>query len=64
MGACSASSRVSAATSNWGPTVSNFDNHIILDHGGEQQSVYGHLLGRGITVKKGQFVRAGTRRSA
>ena len=22
---------------NWGPTVSNFDNHVILDHGGDQQ---------------------------
>ena len=45
---------------NWGPTVSNFDNHIILDHGGEQQSVYGHLAGKSITVKKGQWVAAGT----
>ena len=45
---------------NWGPTVSNFDNHVILDHGGEQQSVYGHLAGRSITVKKGQWVAAGT----
>ena len=36
---------------NWGPTVSSFDNHVILDHGGEQQSVYGHLLGRSITVE-------------
>ena len=45
---------------NWGPTVSNFDNHVILDHGGEQQSVYGHLAGKSITVKKGQWVAAGT----
>ncbi|MGZ8782368.1 MAG: M23 family metallopeptidase [Gaiellaceae bacterium] len=45
---------------NWGPTVSNFDNHVILDHGGDQQSVYGHLAGRSITVKKGQWVEAGT----
>jgi murein DD-endopeptidase MepM/ murein hydrolase activator NlpD len=45
---------------NWGPTVSNFDNHVILDHGGEQQSVYGHLAGKSITVRKGQWVAAGT----
>ena len=45
---------------NWGPTVSNFDNHVILDHGGDQQSVYGHLAGKSITVKKGQWVPAGT----
>ena len=45
---------------NWGPTVSNFDNHVILDHGGEQQSVYGHLASKSVTVKKGQWVAAGT----
>jgi murein DD-endopeptidase MepM/ murein hydrolase activator NlpD len=45
---------------NWGPTVSNFDNHVILDHGGDQQSVYGHLAAKSITVKKGQWVAAGT----
>jgi murein DD-endopeptidase MepM/ murein hydrolase activator NlpD len=45
---------------NWGATVSNFDNHVILDHGGDQQSVYGHLAARSITVKKGQWVPAGT----
>ncbi len=45
---------------NWGATVSNFDNHVILDHGGEQQSVYGHLASKSISVKKGQWVAAGT----
>jgi murein DD-endopeptidase MepM/ murein hydrolase activator NlpD len=45
---------------NWGRTVSNFDNHVILDHGGDQQSVYGHLAWKSITVKKGQWVAAGT----
>jgi hypothetical protein len=45
---------------NWGPTISNFDNHVILDHGDGQQSVYGHLAGKSITVKKGQWVAAGT----
>ncbi len=45
---------------NWGPTVSNFDNHVILDHGGDQQSVYGHLAGASIKVKRGQWVPAGT----
>jgi murein DD-endopeptidase MepM/ murein hydrolase activator NlpD len=44
---------------NWGPTVSNFDNHVILDHGGDQQTLYGHLAGKSITVKKGQRVVAG-----
>jgi murein DD-endopeptidase MepM/ murein hydrolase activator NlpD len=45
---------------NWGPTVSRFDNHVILDHGNDQQTVYGHLAWKSITVKKGQWVAAGT----
>ncbi|NUT55850.1 MAG: M23 family metallopeptidase [Thermoleophilia bacterium] len=45
---------------NWGPTVSNFDNHVILDHGGDQQTVYGHLAAKSVSVKKGQWVVAGT----
>src|SRR5215204_5111547 len=45
---------------NSGPTVSSFDNHVILDHGGDQQTVYGHLARKSITVKKGQWVAAGT----
>ena len=44
---------------NWGPTVSKFDSHVILDHGGDQQTVYGHLAGKSITVRKGQWVVAG-----
>jgi len=44
---------------NWGPTVSRFDNHVILDHGGGQQTVYGHLAWKSITVRKGQQVVAG-----
>ena len=45
---------------NWGTSVTNFDNHVILDHGNGQQSVYGHLAGASVTVKKGQWVVAGT----
>ena len=44
---------------NWGSSVTNFDNHVILDHGGGQQSVYGHLAAN-VTVRKGQWVTAGT----
>ena len=45
---------------NWGRTVSRFDNHIVLDHGNGQESVYGHLLRSSIRVRKGQWVPAGT----
>jgi murein DD-endopeptidase MepM/ murein hydrolase activator NlpD len=45
---------------NHGPTVSRFDNHIVLDHGGGQESVYGHLLWSSIRVERGQWVAAGT----
>ncbi len=44
---------------NWGATVSQFDNHIILDHGGGVYTIYGHLARRSIKVKKGQWVPAG-----
>ena len=46
---------------NYGPTVSRFDNHVVLDHGGDQQTVYGHLMWKSIKVKRGQWVLAGTR---
>ena len=45
---------------NWGPTVSRFDNHIILDHGDGVYTVYGHLARRSMKVKKRQWVTAGT----
>ena len=45
---------------NWGPTVSRFDNHVILEHDGGTFTVYGHLARRSIAVKKGQSVTAGT----
>src|SRR5688500_13265892 len=45
---------------NWGPTVSQFDSHVVLDHGAGQQAVYGHLMWSSITVKRGQWVVAGT----
>jgi murein DD-endopeptidase MepM/ murein hydrolase activator NlpD len=45
---------------NWGPTVSRFDNHIILQHGEDAYTVYGHLARRSIKVKEGQWVVAGT----
>jgi hypothetical protein len=45
---------------NWGPTVSRFDNHIILQHGEDVITIYGHLMRRSIKVKEGQWVVAGT----
>ena len=45
---------------NWGPTVSHFDNHIILDHGDEHHIRLRASPGKSITVKKGQWVAAGT----
>ena len=44
---------------NWGRTISRFDNHIILDHGGGVFTVYGHLARRSIKVRQGQRVPAG-----
>ena len=44
---------------NWGATVSRFDNHIILDHGGGVYTIYGHLARRSIKLKKGQWIPAG-----
>ena len=44
---------------NWGATVSQFDNHIILGHGGGVYTIYGHLARRSIKVKRGQWVPAG-----
>ena len=44
---------------NWGATVSRFDNHIILDHGGGVYTIYGHLARASMKVKKGQWVSAG-----
>jgi hypothetical protein len=45
---------------NWGPTVSRFDNHVVLEHEGGVFTVYGHLARRSIVVRKGQVVTAGT----
>jgi murein DD-endopeptidase MepM/ murein hydrolase activator NlpD len=45
---------------NWGRTVSQFDNHIILEHANGTQTVYGHLARRSIKVQRGQWVVAGT----
>jgi hypothetical protein len=45
---------------NWGPTVSRFDNHIILDHGDGVFTIYGHLARSSMKLKKGMRVTAGT----
>jgi murein DD-endopeptidase MepM/ murein hydrolase activator NlpD len=45
---------------NWGPTVSRFDNHVILDHGDGVYTIYGHLARRSMKVRRGQTVTAGT----
>ena len=44
---------------NFGPTRRLTDNHVILSHGGTQETVYGHLRRGRILVKVGQRVRAG-----
>jgi hypothetical protein len=42
----------------FGPTVSQFDNHVVLEHGAGRFTIYGHLR-KGITLKRGQRVVAG-----
>lgn len=42
----------------FGPTVSTFDNHIVVDAGDGRYFVYGHLK-HGIRLKRGELVRAG-----
>jgi Peptidase family M23 len=42
----------------FGPTVSQFDNHVIVEHGPGRFTIYGHLR-KGITLKRGQRVVAG-----
>jgi len=42
----------------FGPTVSQFDNHVVLEHGPGRFTIYGHLR-EGITLKRGQRVVAG-----
>ncbi len=42
----------------FGPTVTQFDNHVVLEHGAGRFTIYGHLR-KGITLKRGQRVVAG-----
>jgi Peptidase family M23 len=42
----------------FGPTVTQFDNHVVLEHGPGRFTIYGHLR-KGITLKRGQRVVAG-----
>jgi hypothetical protein len=42
----------------FGPAVSQFDNHVTLEHGPGRFTIYGHLR-KGITLKRGQRVVAG-----
>jgi murein DD-endopeptidase MepM/ murein hydrolase activator NlpD len=42
----------------FGPTVSQFDNHVVLEHGAGRFTIYGHLR-KGITLKRRQRVVAG-----
>jgi len=42
----------------FGPTVSQFDNHVVLEHGPGRFTIYGHLR-KGIGLKRGQHVVAG-----
>jgi len=42
----------------FGPTVSQFDNHVVLEHGAGRFTIYGHLR-KGIALKRGQHVVAG-----
>ncbi len=42
----------------FGPTVTPFDNHVVLEHGPGRFTIYGHLR-KGIELKRGQHVVAG-----
>src|SRR5262249_52580811 len=42
----------------FGPTVSQFDNHVVLEHAAGRFTIYGHLR-TGIGLKRGQHVVAG-----
>jgi hypothetical protein len=42
----------------FGPTVTQFDNHVVLEHGPGRFTIYGHLR-KGIALKRGQRVVAG-----
>jgi Peptidase family M23 len=42
----------------FGPTVSQFDNHVVLEHGPGRFTIYGHLR-KGIALKRGQRVVGG-----
>ena len=43
---------------HFGLTVSQFDNHVVLEHGAGRFTIYGHLR-KGIALKRGQHVVAG-----
>ena len=43
---------------NFGPTVSRFDNHVVLEHGPGRFTIYGHLR-KGIELRRGDRVVAG-----
>ena len=44
---------------NWGRTTERFDNHVVLEHGDGDFTVYGHLRNGSIRVRKGDRVVAG-----
>jgi hypothetical protein len=43
---------------NHGPTVSQFDNHVVVEHGPGRFTIYGHLR-KGIELRRGERVVAG-----
>jgi hypothetical protein len=43
---------------NFGPTVSRFDNHVVLEHAAGRFTIYGHLR-KGIRLKRNDRVVAG-----
>jgi hypothetical protein len=43
----------------YGNTISQFDNNVVIDHGGGRFTVYGHLRKGGIFVRRGSNVVAG-----
>jgi hypothetical protein len=43
---------------NFGPTVSRFDNHVVVEHGTGRFTIYGHLR-RGIRLSRSERVVAG-----
>ena len=45
---------------NTAATITPYDNHVVIDHGNDQLTVYGHLRRNSTRVQAGDWVPAGT----